>query len=521
MGKIARYLNQLTTGDVFDAPEVLETYSTDRSVLKIRPKLVALPESTEDIRKLMRFSSQLFNKGIKLPVTVRGSGLDEMGADLGNGLVISTEKLNKLLEADKRERLVRVQAGITLRELNTALSVNGLTIPIEGHENETIGGLISNCPADGFSGKYGGIFNFVERMEVVLPNGDILQTGSISRRTAMRRANDKTSEGKIYSKILQLLKKEEDLIRGLKTSPRSLIGYRNITKVANKSSFDLLPIFFGAEGTLGVITEVILRATPVPKDLKRVAAAFDEYADAEKFLSLARSLKPIMLDIYDLRAIKLTEDGGKKANEITKKMSDGFVVFMKFDKKGKGKIKKLTHLSKKLPKSAKVVTETSKTAKVLDDLENTLTSFVNRNKMGDSTPLMIGFSLPVKNVGELANDLKVLKKSLKLDLVLYGSYAANNYNLTPRFDLSDTEFSKEATNFLRVSAYVINRQGGVVTGALPEGRIKALVVDGEMPEAEKALYAAIKNIFDRQGILNPGVKTDVDARFTVRHFRSL
>ena len=93
--------------------------------------------------------------------------------------------------------------------------------------------------------------------------------------------------------------------------------------------------------------------------------------------------------------------------------------------------------------------------------------------------------------------------------------------MTPRFDLADEEFGKEAINFLRVSTYVINRQGGVVAGALPEGRVKALVVDGEMAEAEKALYATIKNAFDRQGILNPGVKTDVDARFTVRHFRSL
>ena len=521
MGKIARYLNQLTTGDVFDAPEVLETYSTDRSVLKIKPKLVALPESTEDIRKLMRFSSQLLSKGIKLPVTVRGSGLDEMGADLGNGLIISTEKLNRLLEADKRERLVRVQAGITLRELNTALSVNGLTIPIEGHDNETIGGLISNCPADGFSGKYGGIFNFVERMEVVLSSGDILQTGAVSRRTAMRRANEKTNEGRIYSKILQLMKKEEALLKVIKASPRNLAGYRNITKLSNKSSFDLLPLFFGAEGTLGVITEVILRAVSAPKDLKRVAATFDDYAAAEKFLGLARSLKPMMLDIYDLKAVKLTEENGKKANEITKKMSGGFVVFMKFDGKDKKKIRKLAHLGKKLPKNVKIITETAKTAGALDDLENTLTSFVNRNKMGDTTPLMIGFSLPTKNVAGLANDLKILEKSLKLDLVLYGSYAANNYNLTPRFDLADEEFGKEAINFLRVSTYVINRQGGVVAGALPEGRVKALVVDGEMTEAEKALYAAIKNAFDRQGILNPGVKTDVDARFTVRHFRSL
>ena len=511
----------MTTGDVFDAPEVLEAYSTDRSVLKIRPKLVALPESTEDIRKLMRFSSQLLNKGINLPVTVRGSGLDEMGADLGNGLVISTEKLNRLLETDRREKLARVQAGITLRELNMALSVNGLTIPIEGHENETIGGLISNCPVDNYLGKYGGIFNFVERIEVVLVNGDIMQTGMVSRRTAQRRANEKTNEGRIYGKILQLLKKEEALIKTIKTSPRNLAGYRNIAKVANKSSFDLLPLFFGAEGTLGIITEVILRAVPLPKDLKRVAAVFEDYQSAERFLAFAKSLKPIMFDIYDLKAIKMTEEKGKKPNEITKKMASGFVVFMKFDGKNKGKIKKLTHAGKKIPKNVKIVAETNKTASALDDLENALTSFINRNKMGDTTPLMIGFSIPTKNVGNLAGDLKVLEKNLKLELVLYGSYAANNYNLTPRFNFADKSFSKDAINFLRISAYIINRQGGVITGALPEGRVKALVVDDEMSEAEKALYAAIKSAFDKQNLLNPGVKTGIDARFTVRHFRSL
>ena len=163
MGKIARYLNQLIIGNVFDAPEIMETYATDRSALKIKPKLVALPESTEDVRKIMRFCYQLASKGINMPVTVRGSGLDEGGADLGNSIVISTEKMNKLLEADRRERLVRVQAGMTLRELNTALSVNGLTIPVGGRDNETIGGLISNSPCDDFAGKYGGIMMYVER----------------------------------------------------------------------------------------------------------------------------------------------------------------------------------------------------------------------------------------------------------------------------------------------------------------------------------------------------------------------
>ena len=86
MGKIARYLNQLTVGNVFDSQDILDAYAVDRSVLKIKPRIVALPESTDDVRKLLRFSYQLAAKGINLPVTVRGAGLDETGADLGNGV---------------------------------------------------------------------------------------------------------------------------------------------------------------------------------------------------------------------------------------------------------------------------------------------------------------------------------------------------------------------------------------------------------------------------------------------------
>ena len=141
MGKIAKYLNQLTVGNVFDNPEVLEKYSTDYSALQIRPKFVAFPESTDDVRKLVKFFSELATKDIKVNVTARGGGHDETGASLTGGIVISTSKLNKLLEIDPRDRLVHVQAGITLKELNTALSVSGITVPIKDHEDDTIGGF--------------------------------------------------------------------------------------------------------------------------------------------------------------------------------------------------------------------------------------------------------------------------------------------------------------------------------------------------------------------------------------------
>ena len=390
MGRIARYLNQLINGDVFDTPEILEAYSTDRSVLKIKPKLVALPESTEDIRKLMRFASQLASKGINIPVTVRGSGLDEMGADLGSGMIISTEKLNRLLESDKRERLVRVQAGITLRELNIALSINGLTIPIDGHDNETIGGIISNCPADDWSGKYGGIYHFVERLEAVLPNGDLLQTNRISKRAVMRKMKDKTNESRIYGRVLQLIKKNEPLLKALKSNKQDLSGYKNIVRVADKTSMDLLPLFFGSEGTLGVITEVILRAVPIQKEVKRVALTFTDFMDSEKLLDFAKTLKPLELNLYDLRVIKTAEKNGKKPNEITKKMDAGFVVIAKFNDKGNAKIRRIERYGKKIAKNTKIIVESSKTTSALNDLETSLTSFVNSTKIDGATPLMVG-----------------------------------------------------------------------------------------------------------------------------------
>ena len=520
MGKVAKYLNQLTIGNVFDTPDVLEAYSDDCSVLKIKPKLVALPESTEDIRKIMRFCYQLATKGIKLPVTVRGSGLDEMGADLTNGLVISTEKLNSLLEFDKRERLVRVQAGITLKELNTALSVNGLNIPIGGHENETIGGLISNCPSDDFAGKYGGIMNFVERVEVVLPNGDVLQTNRMGARAVSKKAKQKTLEGLIYRKLSIMFKNNSNIIKDIQKNNAGSAGYPTIAQVKHGSSFNLAPLFFGAQGTLGIISEVILRAVPTRAQTKRVVATFDDFDTAQKFLDLVNSLKPRELNIYDLKIAKVAEDSGKRLSEITKKLDSGYVVFAKFDTKNNSCIRKVSSVKKVLPKSSELIVDSPKTQAKLDEFENSLTSFLNSTRTGERVPLLTDFYLPADRLATFLGDLKLLEKSLKLDLALYGSYSASNYNLRPRFKVEEPGFNKNAVAFLRAGTYIINHEGGSITGGSPEGRVKALVTNDEMNKNEKALYTAIKQIFDRHDIMNPAIKLGADSKFTITHFRT-
>lgn len=520
MGKIAKYLNQLTVGNVFDNPEVLETYSTDGSALKIKPKFIAFPESTDDIRKLMRFFNQLAAKDIKVPITVRGSGRDTTGAALGNGAIISTEKLNKLLEIDSRERLVRVQSGITLKELNTALSVSGLTIPISGYDDETIGGLISNCPVDTASDKYGGIQNYVERIEVVLTNGECLQTNRLKKYAVAKKAAEKSFEGMIYRKMSKIIYERKDLIREIANDEHDLAGYPNIGKVKKRETVDLMPVFFGAQGTLGVISEVILRAIPIRKRPMRVVATFKDIKVAKSYMEAVQQLKPKNINLYDLKIIMEARSTGKNLDGIIRKLEDGYVVFASFDERRNVNLKRIDMLKNKLPRSAKFIFESQMNRGMLNELENSLTNYIGYVKNSERVPILTDFYLPSYNLEGFLGDLQVLSSKLNLDLALFGSFATSIYSLRPKFDLEDADYRRKATTFLRAGAYIIDRQGGKLAGGTPEGRTKAVVTNETLVTARSELYGEIKRIFDQNGILNPDVKLGANSKFTLTHFRT-
>ena len=518
MGKIAKYLNQLIIGNAFDAPEILEKYSTDNSPLRIKPKFVIFPESTDDVQKLMRFFNQLANKDIKVAVTARGAGSSKTGADLTNGVVISTEKLNNLLEIDPRERLVRVQSGITLRELNTALSVSGLTVPIEGYDEETIGGLISNHTIDDLAGKYGRIYEAVERIEVVLANGERLQTERFKKYALAKKAAEKSFEGKVYQKMAKIIKEKDEIIRGI--DKNSLAGYSMIKELQKKESLDLMPIFFGAEGSLGIITEVILKAVPVKNHQKRVVATFREIGSAIKYAEEIEFYKPSKINLYDLKILMKAREAGKNLDGIIRKLEDGFVVFASFDDRYSFSMKKIEGLREKFPRTAKFIFEADKNKQILDEFENTLTNYLNFVKDGERVPILTDFYLPRENLANFLRDLEVLENKMKIKLEIYGSLMTSIYHLRPKFNLEDDDFSKKATMLLRAGSFVIERQGGNLAGGVSEGRLKSIITNKILSDEEKNLYLEIKKIFDNNGILNPDVKLGADSKFTLTHFRT-
>lgn len=520
MGKITKYLNQLTVGNVFDSPEIIDKYSVDQSALKIKPKFVAFPESTDDIRKLLRFFNQLAAKDIKVAVTARGTGLGEGGSALTNGVIISTEKLNRLLEIDSRERLVRVQAGITLRELNTALSVSGLTIPIDGCDERTIGGLISENNKGQCSKKYGGLYAYVERIEVVLTNGECLQTERLKKYALAKRAADKSMEGDIYRKVIKLIKSNTTLIDKISNDNKDQSGYPMLAQAPRRETLDLMPVFFGAEGTLGIISEVILRAVPLRKHPERVVATFKEIGHALEYAKALEPLRPRRLDLFDLKIIMEARESGKNLDGVIKKLEDGFVVFANFDERPSTCIKKIKAMRDKFPRTAKFIYESVNDRPTLNEFENALDNYLGYVKNGERVPILTNFYLPNDNIEHFLQDLTVLEKKLDLKVELFGSLGSSIYSLRPKFNLEESDFNKRATMFLRAGAFIINRQGGKLAGGTPEGRLKAVVTNADMLEPEKKMYTTLKDIFDSNGILNPDIKLGASSKFTLTHFRS-
>lgn len=520
MSKITKYLNQLITGNVYDSPKILDFYSTDRSILKVTPKFVAVPESTDDLQKLLKFFDKLTERDLNIPVAIRGSGLGEMGGALSSGVVISTEKLNHLMEIDTREKLVRVQAGITLKELNTALMVSGLTLPIKANENRTIGGLIAGFPTDDFAGKYGGIMNYVERAEIVLANGERIQTNRVSKLSVSKKLADKSLEGSIYYGLSKILDENSALVSKLQQNHTSAAGYPTAALVKRRDAMNLLPAFFGSEGTLGVISEVILKAVPIKKQTARAIITFPKLSLATKFLEPVAALKPRELNLCDIRILKAAEENGKTISSITKTLEEGFAVYVSFDEKVSSNFKKLAALSKNLARSTKLITEDNENSALFDEYENSILNYLNLPKNGECVPLLTDFYLPNHNLLAFLEDLKTLEKKLKIDLPLFGSYANSNYNIRPVLNPMSLEFSDEALTLLKAGTFIINRGGGSIVGGTPEGRVKALVTNPSLPEDEKLFYARIKDLFDPHHILNPEIKLGTNQAATVRCFRT-
>ena len=235
-------------GAVYVAPDKLVSYASDESKLVFQPELAVELTSTAQVRETMLWASKH-----RIPVTPRAAGSNVTGGALAiqGGVILSLMKMNRILEIDERNLIAVVEPGVITYDLQCAVEERGLYYPPDpsSFDTSTIGGNVAVGAGGPHCLKYGTTKDYVMGLTVVLPNGEILQTGGKTR--------------------------------------KGVVGY------------DLSHLFIGSEGTLGVITEIILRLVPKPKAIVTLLVPFENLESAVSSVAkiLGHGIVPAALEL--------------------------------------------------------------------------------------------------------------------------------------------------------------------------------------------------------------------------------
>ncbi len=529
MSKVAAYLRGHVNGEVSTRNDVRDAMSTDMGALRIMPEMVIYPRNTNDIRKIARFAWQLAEKGHVLPVTVRGAGTDSTGAAIGNGAVVSTvAHMNEVFEYDAKQRYIRVQPGAPIAALKAALNLQGTTIPalVGSSPYGTIGGALANAAAGRLAGKYGTVTQAISQLEVVLANGDVLQTSRVSKRELNRKKGLQGFEGDIYRGIDAVFEEYADVIDAIPEG--DMTGYNAIADVRQKDgSIDLAPLFIGSQGTLGIISEMILKTEFRSAKTAVASLVFSHAHEARDAIDVLAAMNPAFIEYFDAAFFDTAASMGQTYEfyqTATEKFVPQTVLFVGFDDfNERTRAKALKKITKKFSESQTVIIKTEdadESSELLQALDVAYYTMYPDHNDVYAPAILSGFYVPAAQFEDFLTALAACAEKEHCTLPLMGHALAGVYSVYPSLSLRKISDKQLILKLPELIARLVADHGGAMISAGGEGRLKSHATYAQCNEKQLAMYEAIRKVFDPHGTLNPGVKQPSDMRTIVSRLRN-
>jgi glycolate oxidase len=407
------------------------------------------PRSTEEVRQVVLVAGEH-----RVPVVTQGArtGLSG-GANAVDGcLLLSTERMDRILELDVADQVAVVQPGVVNADLSRAVADVGLFYPPDpsSWEESTIGGNVATNAGGLCCVKYGVTADFVRGLEVVLGTGDVLRTG---RRTV-----------------------------------KGVAGY------------DLTRLVVGSEGTLGVVTEVTLGLRPAPEAALTVAATFLSGHDALRAAAavMASGLRPSLLEFIDgttARAIQSYRDMGLPEDV-------GGLLLAQSDR-GERAADDLGRIARTcLEHGAVEVAEAADAQE--SDLLLEARRLVNSGLEMLGSKLVDDVAVPRHRLPELLAGVEEIARAAGVVIACPGHVGDGNMHPTVVIDRDDPTGQRRALQAFGAVMELGLRLGGTITGEHGVGLLKRRWLEHELGATGAALHRQIREVFDPLGILNPG-----------------
>jgi glycolate oxidase len=427
-------------------------YSYDGTFEQNLPDLAVLPESTQDVVAIVQIAAE---HGIPLVPRGMASGLAAASVPFGGGIALSLTRMNRILEIDAENYTVRVEAGIITADLEAAVEELGLFYPPDPSSNEqsTIGGNIA-CNAGGPRClKYGVTGDYVMGLTVVMPDGRVLKTG-----------------GKAI---------------------KNVVGY------------DLTSLFVGSEGTLGVITEALLRLTAQPKYVRTARAEFPALEDASRTVNaiLHAGVVPATLELMDETAITCIEE----AMELGLPLDVEAMLIIETDGSDEEavlrEIETVAHVCRENGARQVIVAQTEKERDQLWRARRSVSPSLARkapNKLGED------ITVPRSAIPEAIERIKAIGADYGLPIVIFGHAGDGNLHPNILFDKRDEKQWEKVEHMVGEIFQVALDLDGTLSGEHGVGTLKRPYMERALGSLSLDVQQRIKRALDPQGIMNPG-----------------
>jgi len=445
-----------TCGDEYvsvDADD-LKTYGSDETEdLNFPPEVIVKPSTTQQVAEIMRYCNDR-----RLPVTPRGGGTGLSGGALPvfGGVCLSTEKMNEILEIDSDNLMAIVQPGVVTQTLQEKVEQVGLFYPPDPASRGScfIGGNLAENAGGPRALKYGVTKDYVLGLTAVLPTGEIITPGG------------------------KLLK--------------------------NVSGYNLTQLLIGSEGTLAVITEIILKLIPDPKYRKTLLVPFGDLEQAAVALTkifFAR-ITPCAAEFMERSAIKAAEDKFEKSYPHSDAAAQ---LLLEVD----GNDEEL--LDSQCETIAQVCGDCGAIdVLIADNLARQNEIWEMRRGVGEAVKSICPYKeedtvVPRAQLPKLVRLIREISQRHNITTIFYGHAGDGNIHVNIlKKDLTDEEWQNRLPRVITESFQRVVELGGTISGEHGIGWVQKRYLPLALGPAELKLMRKIKAVFDPNGILNPG-----------------
>ena len=442
--------------NVFIDDETLDFFSRDETeILQFLPEVVIKPKTAEEISAIMKICNQDL-----IPVTPRGAGTGLSGGALPQfgGVVLSTERMNTIINIDERNLQVTTEPGVITEVLMNAVKEKGLFYPPDPSSRGScfIGGNVAENSGGPKAVKYGVVKDYVLNLEVVLPNGEIIWTGA------------------------------------------------NVLK--NVTGYNLTQLIVGSEGTLGIVTKIVLRLIPLPKfDLLMLVpfASLEKASEAVSAIFRA-GFTPSALELIEIDALKIVS---KMVESFAVPVTDDIAAHLIIEVDGNN----MDVLMQEMEQIAELLIE-FEAGEVFfaDDNQQKQELWKLRRRAAEAVKL-VGYTIeedtvvPRAELPKLIKAVKALGNQYGFKAVCYGHAGDGNLHIRINHPtIKNSHGNEKMTKILRELFKIVKSLGGVVSGEHGIGLIQKPYMDIVCDTANMKLMKLIKRSFDPNNILNAG-----------------